>query len=129
MRESGYYPPGAEFDPDAPWNDPVIPEKSFDVTLSNTLSKSTTVYTDQYIPYVEHEPDGCYAWEDTSDTNWEDVYNENHYTALGLINKFKEFLEKYLPDPIVDRSRYMEFKHLIEECEDWEEDEIEVVKD
>ena len=129
MRESGYYPPGAEFDPDAPWNEPVIPEKSFDVTISTTLSKATTVDTDQYIPYVDHDEDGCYAWEDTSDTNWEDVYNENHYTALGLINKFKEFLEKYLPDPIVDRSRYMEFKHLIEECEDWEEDEIEVVKD
>lgn len=129
MRESGYYAPGTEFSPDAPWNDPVIPEKSFDVTISNTLSKATTVYTDQYIPCSDYDEEGGYSWADTSDTNWEDVYNENHYTALGLINKFKEFLEKYLPDPIVDHSRYMEFKNLIEECEDWEEDEIEVVKD
>lgn len=129
MRESGYYPPGAEFDKNAPWNDPVIPEVSFDVTISNTLSKPTTVYTDQYIPHVEQDEDGYYAWKDTSDTNWESVYKENHYTALGLINKFKEFLEKYLPDPIVDHSRYMEFKNLIEECEDWTEDEIEVIEE
>lgn len=26
MRESGYYPPGAEFDPNAPWNQKDPPE-------------------------------------------------------------------------------------------------------
>ena len=27
-RESGYYPPGAEFDPRAPWNEPDIDDEA-----------------------------------------------------------------------------------------------------
>ena len=43
MIESGYYPPGAEHDPNAPWNQ-VDPEpRKVEVTVSITLSKTVEV--------------------------------------------------------------------------------------
>ena len=34
MIESGYYPPGAEFDPNAPYNEKELPEKEIELSLS-----------------------------------------------------------------------------------------------
>ena len=34
----------------APWNEESIPEKEFEVTCSQSLSKTVTVWTDNYIP-------------------------------------------------------------------------------
>lgn len=130
MTESGYYPPGAEFDPDAPWNQNDPEEKEFKVTVSQTLSKSTTVTTSDYIPggyfpETEWDIDGyhtvtCHEPDDTSDTDWKKAYNNEHYTPLGLIQEFKEMLEKNTPIPETRR------KHLINECMNWIEDDLEV---
>lgn len=128
MRESGYYPPGAEFDPRAPWNEREVPERQFDVCISQTLSKSTRVTTNDYVPEVDQDEDGVYESIDTSDTDWKAAYNNSHYTPLELIGLFKEFLEKHLPDPIVDIKGYRKHKSLIKECEDWVEDELEVIE-
>ena len=152
MRESGYYPAGAEFDPNAPWYEPVVPERDFDVTCSQSLSKTTTVTTDNYIPGAsgcDYEPDGeggycACGWhdpDDTSDTNWGKVYAEEHLTPLQLIQKFKEYLEgelKELKEVIEDQkfsvSSYLtqeerKLTHLIEECEGWTEDETEFIEE
>lgn len=109
MIESGYYPPGAEYDPRAPWNEKEIPERTVEIFISQTLSKSTEVTT--------------------STTDWEAAYKEEHLTPIQLIEKFKEMLTTHLPDPISDTKRYMKFKHLIKECENWVEDETEILKD
>ncbi len=140
MRESGYFPAGAEFDPSAPYNEPIIPEKDFEVTCSQSLSKTVTVTTNNYIPGasgVDYEPDdegGCCAvgWhdpDDTSDTNWADEYHNNDYhTPLQLIELFKQYLENELNRMgEVKNERWI--KHLIEECSDWQEDDIEIVED
>lgn len=126
MIESGYYPPGAEFDPKAPYNQEEIPERCFDVLISQTLSKTTVVSTRDYIPEYEEEDGHTYA--DTSETDWEKAYSHSwHYTPIELIREFKGFLTKHLPDPIVDIKGFREFKHLIDECENWTEDETEVI--
>ena len=140
MIESGYYPPGAEFDPSAPYNEPIVPEKDFEVTCSQSLSKTVTVTTNNYIPGasgVDYEPDdegGYYAsgWhdpDDTSDTNWADEYHNNDYhTPLQLIGLFKQYLENELNRMgEVKNERWI--KHLIEECSDWQEDDTEIVED
>lgn len=128
MTESGYYPPGAEFDPKAPWNEERIPEKSFNICVSQSLSKSTQVVTDDYNPEFDDE-DGC-IYADTSDTDWESVYNHNGlHTPLELIKLFKEFLEKHLPDPIIDLRGFKEAKSLISECKNWVEDELEIIEE
>lgn len=126
MRDRDYYPAGAYDDPNAPYNEVSVPDKSFDVFVSQTLSKSTEVTTDDYIPRFDEE-DCPYA--DTDSTNFKDAYTKEHMTPLQLIEKFKEFLTKHLPDPIVDISGFKESKRLIKECEGWVEDELTVLEE
>lgn len=138
MYDNYNYPPGVD-GPDAPWNQSDPEEKEFEVTVSQTLSKSTTVATSDYIPggyfpETEWDIDGyhtitCHEPDDTSDTDWKKAYKNEHLTPLQLIGEFKDFLTKHLPDPIIDIKGFRRFKHLIDECEGWTEDETEVVED
>ena len=135
------YPPGlSDSTPGCPWSEPEIPEKEFDVTCSQSLSKTVTVITNNYIPGasgVDYEPDdeggycavGWHDPDDTSDTNWADEYHDNeHYTPLQLIELFKKHLENELIRMgEVKNERWI--KHLIEECSDWTEDDTEYVED
>ena len=123
----------------APWNQSDIPEREFELTISQTLSKTVTVFTDDYVPGasgVDYEPDGEGGYcsvgyqdpDDTSDTHWSEVYHENDYhTPEQLIGLFKRYLEAELggKQDIPKSPSYL--KHLIKECEDWCEDDIEYV--
>lgn len=120
--ESGYYPPGAEHDPRAPWNQEDNPEQEFDVTITQTLEKTLTVWTGQYNLIYDRDEDGGYVQYDTSDTYWNDVYAEDHYTPLQLIALFKRMLES--KEEISDSKR----KHLIEECSNWCEVDCEITE-
>ena len=139
MIESGYYPPGAEFDPSAPYNQvDVLPEKDFDVTCSQTLSKTVTVTTNNYTPGacgVDYEPDdeggycavGWHDPDDTSDTNWNEEYSLRHETIPSLLNILKEYIKKDLE---YGDSKFSKehLEYLLEECDGWivdEEDYIE----
>lgn len=121
MYDNYHYPPGADT-PDAPWNQSDPPEQEFEITITQTLSKSLSVFTDQYNFICDMDEDGVSTEYDTSDTNWHDVYEEDHYTPLQLIALFKRMLES--KEEISERMR----KHLIEECEEWCEDECEIVE-
>ena len=148
------YPDGlSDNTPGAPWNDPDVPEKEFDVTCSQTLSKTVSVLTNNYIPGAsgcDYEPDGeggycACGWhdpDDTSDTNWSEEYSESsHYTPLELIEEYKEELSVALkrleeygknlhskkPYWWIQRKRNLE--HLIEECDGWVEDETEYIEE
>ena len=48
MKESGYYPAGAEFDPRAPWNEVELPPKDVEVTISAIVSKTMKVPVRDY---------------------------------------------------------------------------------
>ena len=135
MSEADFYPAGAYSDPSAPYNQVDVPEKEFDVTCTQTLSRTVSVLTNNYVPGGEwceyddgitiggHDPD------DTSDTNWADEYHDNDYlTPLQLIEIFKQYLENDLNRMgEVKNERWI--KHLIEECSNWTEDETEYVED
>ena len=133
MYDNYHYPAGADTE-DAPWNEPVVPEKDFDITCSQTLSKTVTVTTDNYTPGacgVDYESDdegGVYAvpyCEDpnTSDTDWENEFHENNYhTPLQLIGLFKQCLEQQMSSGLVFKSPAFTEK-LIRECDDWTDDE------
>lgn len=135
MYDNYNYPPGAD-GPDAPWNQSGPEEREFEVTISQTLSKSTIVYTNDYIPgscYTEREWDGdgyCTVThqepDDTSDTNWKDAYKMEHDTPLHLISLFKRVLEG---DIVLNELPESRKKYLIEECSDWVEDDFEVCED
>ena len=136
------YPDGlSDWTVGAPWNEESIPEKEFEVTCSQCLSRTASVWTDNYIPGasgVDYEPDGdggYYAsgWHDevdTSDTNWADEYHDNdHYTPIQLIGLFRKHLEEELNNSDVPQNRINKYKHLIEECDGWTEDETEYIKE
>lgn len=134
------YPDGLNDNtPGAPWNDPIIPEKEFDVTCCQVLSKTVPVSTSNYIPGAsgvdyEYDPEGSVAvgWQDpddTSDTDWAEEYHNNDYhTPLQLIELFRQYLENELSRMgSVKNEKWI--KHLIEECKGWIEDEIEYSED
>ena len=135
------YPCGADTD-DAPWNQVEVPDKKFEIQVSQTLVKTCDVVTNKYIPGpsgVDYDSDdeggtitiGYQEPDDTSDVDWEKEFSENwHYTPLELINKFKEYLEREW-DALKDvedakdaetRRKKREIKHLIDECDGWEND-------
>lgn len=128
MYDNYNYPPGADT-PYAPWNEQEVPERQFDVCISQTLSKSTSVTTNDYVPEVDQDEDGCCYSSDTSDTDWGKAYKNEHLTPLQLIGEFKDFLTKHLPDPVVDIAEYKKWKKLISECNGWVEDELTVLEE
>lgn len=129
------YPISADIK-DASWNDKRLPEEEFQVTISQTLSKSVKVSTNDYIPgeiYTEREWDGesyCTVTHqdspDTSETNWKDAYKLEHDTPIHLINLFKRILEDRMN---IENMREERRQYLIEECSNWIEDDFEVCKD
>ena len=70
------YPPGAANDPNAPYNEVEVPEADFEVTCSQSLSRTATVTTTDYNPGAygyDCEPDGeggycTFSWHEDDDT-------------------------------------------------------------
>ena len=113
----------------APFNEPDVPEKEFDVTISQTLSRSTSVTTNDWCPAGDEDD----FYVDTSDTCWSEVIKENGCkTPLDLIAMLKEYLQKDLEriEEIAkeknENKEFLERKYqfLIEECEGWVEDDL-----
>lgn len=127
MSSLGGYPMGAEHNSSAPYNQKDTSVKEFDVVISQTLSKSTTVYTNDYKEEVDEDEEGKRLVTNTSDTNWLEAYKENHLTLPNLLKDVREILKDNLR-----KSKWNEKKNLkfyIDELSNWVEDEIEVVKD
>lgn len=70
MKESGYYPPGAEFNSSAPFNEKSKSLVNLEVTISVTLSKTVTIQVEDYSEEVEKDEEGLtYVNIDTSECN------------------------------------------------------------
>ena len=78
MTESGYYPPGAEYDSNAPWNQVDNPEREIEVTVSVTLSKTVKIKVSDYeITDSGKDEDGEYFEDiDYSNCNLKDAVEE-----------------------------------------------------
>lgn len=128
MREADFYPSGAYNDPSAPYNEPMVPERDFDVCISQTLSKSVKVTTDDYLPEFDEEDGHTYA--NTDWTVWKDVYAENDYhTPMQLIALFRRYLQDELEHSGIAVRTPEHLRHLMEECDGWIEDECEIIED
>ena len=120
MSEADYYAPGSYNDPSAPWNEPVIPERDFEVDVEFVMQKKAVpVTTDKYNPEYDEEDGRTYA--NTDDTNWEDVYDESGYYTIPellqeLENYVKEDLERYKGDTRKERH----LNAILESCQGWE---------
>lgn len=131
MNNMDNLPLGAANDPSAPYNERVIPDMEFDVTISMSLSKTVKCSTNKYNPVVIDEPHNRIHEEypDTSDTPWSEVYGDNHKTIPELFSELKKYIQKDLDNLMSDDSkpdkafhrRRLEF--LMEECDNWVVDE------
>ena len=98
--------------------------KDFEVTCSQSLSKTVTVSTDNYIPGYYGEDD------DTYNTNWGEEYHDNdHYTPLQLIELFKKHLENVIVCGNLPQNMVKRYKHLINECDGWTDDDTEYIEE
>lgn len=139
MYDNYHYPAGADNE-QAPWYETDVPEQKFTVVCSQTLSKSATVLTSDYIPGesgVDYETDDeghpyAVPWQDpddTSATNWAEEWHENdHYTPKQLIRLFAECLTTMQRNGYVFKTPAQD-AHLIEECANWTVDDTEFIEE
>lgn len=120
MSEADYYPAGAYSDPNAPYNEPIIPERDFEVDVEYVLQKKAVpVTTDKYNPEFDEEDGHTYA--NTADTNWEDVYNESgHYTIPELLQELENYIKEDLERYKGSRTKERQLKEMLESCQGWE---------
>ena len=98
----------------APWNEEEKTDRKFECTVSQTLSKDTVIYSNNY-----SDDEGSVI---TSDIPWNEEYSEQHYTPLELIAAFKRLLEKLREEGIL---RWRDYYHeFLKECDGWNEDEL-----
>ena len=123
--ESGYYPPGAEFDSQAPYNQVDLPEREIEVTISVTLSKTVKVMVDDYEVEEDADEDGRYL-----SYNYD---NCNLYRAVEdqvvLPQNLAEFTERMFNHDLNLKAAGMPkyLKDAIADCKDWSVDEMEVI--
>lgn len=118
MYDNYNYPLGADT-PDAPWNEPVIPERDFDIDVEFVMSKAVTVTTNDYAPEYDDEDGREYA--NIENTDWEKAYdNSGHLTIAEMLQE----LESYVKDdmtktaPNSGKGRYLQ--RVLESCQGWE---------
>ena len=134
LSANSNYPPMTQSQWDnAPFNEVDIPEKDFEVTCCQSLSRTATVTTNNYIPGacgVDYEDGIAVGWQDDDDfrnTDWSKEYGECGYkTPLQLIQLFKQFLEEQKSHGFVFKTPGFTDK-LIKECDGWVDDETEYI--
>ena len=118
MYDNYNYPPGADT-PDAPWNQPVIPEREFDVEVTITMSKVVTITTDNYVPEYDDEDGHTYA--NTENTEWDKEFeNSGYFTIADLIEELKGYVVEDMKTCEPNTRKVSHLKRLLLACEDWE---------
>lgn len=125
MYDNYHYPAGADNE-QAPWNQVDIPEKEFDVCVSQSLSKSTSIYTQDYQP--EYDEETGHTDADTTNTDWKKAYQNVAMTPLDIINAAGKLAKAFLEEGKT-RVEGIYLKSLVEECKDWSNDELEVIEE
>lgn len=123
MRAEDFYPAGSYYDENAPFNEQIIQEQDFDVCVTQTLVKETTISTDQYRPEYDEENGHTYA--NTDNTDWKDAYQEVACTPIMLIDVCKK-IAQWAIDNGTKRIDGMWLPRIVEECDDWEVNETNV---
>ena len=137
MKESGNYPLGAEYNPNAPWNQTNPEPVKVEVTISQSLSRSTTIevtdYTATKYDDIEYDEDGYINRiegidYDFSDSDLKGAYEEQEYTIPELLNYLKAYLIVDINECSKESGKRKKLQHILNCCEGWEVDETEVVE-
>ena len=112
------YPPGAAHDPSAPYNEPVIPERDFDVEVTITMSKVENVTTDDYAPEYDDEDGRTYA--NTENTEWKRAYEDSGcYTIQELLGELKKYVIADMQTCAPNTGKGAHLKRLLDACDGW----------
>ena len=125
MRESGYYPPGAEYDPCAPWNEVEIPYETKKVRVNETLTRTTDVEVKDYIPGFWDKEEHIYEDSDFSECNWDNAYDEQCDNALALLRKLKTVIVEHYPTDLTKKEK-KELDFLLSEIDEYSECYVEI---
>ena len=121
MTESGYYPMGAEFDKNAPYNQ-VDPEPiEIEVTVSVTMSKTVKVKVNDYIDEIEEDETGKYR----------NIDFDTAVKAQGYLPQDSCFIfDNYINQGSKSKSEsaYKETKKILDDLSGWNVDEMEVIR-
>lgn len=138
MIESGYYPPGAQFDPNAPYNQSDPKPVEVEVCISQTLSRSTKIKVTDYIANkwedVEHDGEiGFYRTRgveyDFSNSDLKEAYEVQDYTIPELLDYLKSYLIADIAECSAKSNKKKLLQHILACCEGWKVDETEVIKE
>ena len=138
MKESGYYPTGAEYDPNAPYNKSDQKPVQVKVTISQSLSRSTTIEVTDYIAKeytdAEYDEDGYLNITggikyDFSDSNLKESYEMHEYTIPELLEYLKSYLIADIAECSENSIRKKRLQYILKCCKDWKVDETEVVEE
>ena len=137
MKESGNYPLGVEYNSNAPWNQTNLEPVKVEVTISQSLSRSTIIEVTDYTATkwddIEYEEDGYINRiegidYDFSDSDLKGAYEEQEYTIPELLDYLKDYLIIDINECSKESSKRKKLQHILNCCEGWEVDETEVVE-
>lgn len=117
MRESGYYPPGAEFDPRAPWNQVDPPEVDFTIKVGITLEREAVITTDEV-----YNDDGDWCLCDDADV--EGAYKETYKSIPDMLAELSKYIDGELLGDI-SKERRRELELMKESATGWTEEYFE----
>ena len=124
---SDNYPPGAANDPRAPYNE--RPGLETEVTVKTTLVKETVVESSEghLVQESEIEPDGSRSTVGfyETDEDLKETFLGAHRSAIQIIRD----CEKIAKALLADGNRFyatIYIPTLIDDCEDWEEEELKI---
>ena len=137
MIESGYYPIGEEYNPNAPYNQSNIEPIQLNVIISQSLSRPTTIEVTDYITNEWADigiDEGCKFHKiegieyDFSDSDLKGAYERQEYTIPELLNYLKDYLIADI-NKCNEESKKRKLQHILKCCKDWEVDETEVIEE
>jgi hypothetical protein len=122
------YPPGAANDPRAPYNE--RPMEEVEVTVKTSLIKETVVEASggHWVRETEIEPDGTRSTVSfyETDEDLKETFLNAHRSAIQIIRD----CEKIAKALLLNGKRFFAgiyLPTLIDDCDDWEEENFEIV--
>ena len=127
MTESGYYPPGAEFDPDAPYNQSEPEPIKLNVYITQVFSKPANIEVTDY-EYEVDEYEKCYY---TSNCDLKGATRNQVTTIEDILTELPNIYKELTTNDSGTITKYQldRLKVLAKACEGWDLDEFEVVED
>lgn len=118
--ESGYYPPGAEFDIDAPWNKQELPYKEVDALVTITISKVIPLKVNDY---KVDTSENCEKY-DFSKCNFYDALDKQVTLPQNLAYYTENIFKYDLDLKAAKMPRYL--KETLEDCSGWDVESINI---